>query len=282
MCQQFQVIDFENPNRIRTLQINSFASDNVIFDPFDSNIFYSMTTANFLKIRIYPFKAINRIPLNVDNFDPTHIRYDPVSDRIFFSGSWGGEVFIVDRPKFSMVGKMSFSKDYSVHDLWIDSKRRLLFVTGITTKSFRGQLDIYSLDSLEKIKTFNYGQLAFGFHNLTEDNENGHVYIASTRSGKVHVFDIEQMKELEPIHFESGLRNVNYDQKRNLLLVSSYYQGQLIVYQPRKHRFVGRINLGKRVRWVEIDPENYKWYVTSSVGGFEIDPERAFDHNSLD
>jgi hypothetical protein len=30
------------------------------------------------------------------------------------------------------------------------------------------------------------------------------------------------------------------------------------------------------LRWVQVDGENGMWYVTSAVGGFRIDPDKAF------
>jgi hypothetical protein len=60
------------------------------------------------------------------------------------------------------------------------------------------------------------------------------------------------------------------------VLIGSYFKGNLFVYDVARERVIGRLFLGRRLRWVQVDGENHKWYATSAVGGLQIDPDVAF------
>jgi len=85
--------------------------------------------------------------------------------------------------------------------------------------------------------------------------------------------DLDTLKKLDFFHLDIGIYSMNFDTKRRMLLAASHFVGRILAYDVDRQVVAGSLFLGKRVRWIDVDDQNGKWCVTSSVGGFGIDPE---------
>jgi hypothetical protein len=157
-------------------------------------------------------------------------------------------------------------------DVWPDPVGNQIFVSG--TYAVGWQVYTYDKTTLAPRRVYRwFGDI--GFHFSTIDPPGRRAYLASTTSGTLRVLDLDTLQPVGQIPLEVGLRNLAFDPVRRLVLISSYFRGNLFVYSPERGEVVGKIFLGPRLRWVQVDAESGQWYATSAAGGFAVDPEKA-------
>ena len=258
---------------VSRLEQRTRGGDNLLFDPEQPEIVYAATVNELLKISTSPPRILNRITLKQSSRNFNFLRYDPKNDQLILCVDFGRDIFIVDRKSFRLAKTVGFADGARTDDLWPDPTGDQLFVSGTYFLGWR--VDTLDRSTLQTRRTFSWpGDL--GFHFCTIDVSGRRAFLPSTTSGRVKILDLDTLEPVDEIRMEVGLRNANFDPVRRWLLVSSYFRGNLFVYDVDQKRMLGKLSLGKRLRWVEVDAENGKWYATSASGGFAIDPELAF------
>ena len=261
------------------LDLGGRGGDNVAFDPTDANLAYVVALSDLLKVSVNPLRELARLNLIQSARNLNFIQYDPKTDRLYVSQDYGGNIWVVDRPSFRLVTSIPSAEGAVTDDVWIDDVGRQVFVSGTYKVGWR--VDTYDLSTLARKNTY-LRPWDIGFHFSTIDPVGRRAYLGSTTTGRVWVLDLDSLKEKGSFRLEVGLRNLNFDPFRRWVLIGGYFSGTLYAYDPDRARLVGSLFFGKRLRWVQVDRENGKWYVATSVGGFEIDPNRAFGIDQVD
>lgn len=267
-CRRLNIFAAGEP--IASLDLESRSTDNLVFDPDDPATAYIGTIAELLHVSLDPPRVLRRLPLHATARNLNFIHYDPAGDRLFVSQDYGPNVYVVDRQSFRAVARLT-EPGKVTDDVWLDPVGNLVWVGG--TYAFGWRVDTYDLTTLARRQTYRWpGDI--GFHFGTVDPAGRRAYLASTSSGLLRVLDLDTLKPIGQTKLEAGLRNVNFDPARRLVLIGSYFRGNLFVYSPERDEVVATVFLGPRLRWVQVDAETGRWYATSSAGGFEIDPEQ--------
>ena len=261
------------PVKISCLDIGTRGADNIAFDSEKPTIAYIGTVDRLLKASTNPPMILKAITLKRSYHNLNFIHYDSKADRLFISQDFGHEIFIVDRKSLNVVGTIPCAGRAVTDDVWPDLIGNLVFVSGTYPVGWRA--DTYDATMLERQNTYLW-RWDIGFHFSTIDPISRRAYLASTTSGWVKILDLDTLREVGAFRLEVGLRNLNFDSVRRWVLITSYFRGNLYVYDTIRKQVIGKLFLGTRLRWVEVDKENEKWYATSSAGGFEISPDVAF------
>jgi len=256
-----------------SVELGSRGSDNYVLDPDDPNLVYIGAGNRLLKISAARKAIVQELTLERSIQNINFLQYDPLYDRLFISEDAGDTIHIVGRKSFTPLGKLDRPPGTAVDDVWIDTIGKQILVDHRYWVGRR--LDAYDLDSLQLRRTFDW-PWDFGFNFSTVDEQAQKAYLGSTVSGRVRIVDLPTMRAIGEFRLPSGLRNLNFDAERRLLLIGGYFAGELYVYDVDRQTMVGRLFLGVRLRWVAVDADDGKWYVSTSVGGFCITPEEAF------
>jgi hypothetical protein len=260
------------PPHVETLELGSRGSDNLALDPKDPGVVYLGAGNRFLKIRTTPLAIVSSLELGRSFHNLNFVQYDARRDRFLLSQDMGRQVFVVDGKSMQMFGSIPSPGWSFTDDVWVDPVGDLVLVD---CRYFVGRrVDTYDGKTLERRRTY-FWPWDYGFNFGTLDVQGRRVYLASTNTGKVRILDLDNLTPVDEFRLEPGIRNLNFDVHRGWLLVGNYFRGDLIVYDPARGRVIGRIFLGRRLRWIEIDQENGSWYATTAVGGFKILPDEA-------
>jgi len=270
---QLVIIDRGQTEEVRFLEIWNRGSDNAVFDPHDRNILYIGAGNNLHRIDLGSPRILESLKLDQSFHNVNFIHYDVQGDRLFLSEDAGNQVFVVDRKTFRKVEEIPSPSGSVTDDVWIDPVGHLVLTD---TRYFLGRrVDTYDRVTLNRKNTY-FWPLDYGFNFGTLDPEHRRAFLASTLSGEVRVLDLDTLEPVDSFRLAPGIRNLNFDPLRRWVVIGNYFRGLLHVYDLDKKRILGPLFLGSRLRWVEVDSSNDRWYATSSVGGFEITPDRAF------
>lgn len=270
-CRRLNVFSPAAPELAASLDLDSRSTDNLAFDPDDPNVAYVGTVTDLVKVSLDPPCRLESRPLHQTARNLNFIHYDPLSDRLLVSQDYGPNVFVAERRSLKAKSRLA-APGMVTDDVWPDPLGDQIFVSG--TYAVGWQVMTYDKTSLAPRHTYRwFGDI--GFHFSTIDPWGRRAYLGSTTSGKMRVLDLDTLQPLGDVQLEVGLRNLGFDPVRRLVLVSSYFRGNLFVYSPAQSKVIGKIFLGPRLRWVQVDAESGQWYATSAVGGFAVDPEKA-------
>ena len=272
-CRNVVVIRLGSETEYAKVELGMRGGDNILFDPDDPRQAYVGTVFGLVHLSLEPPRVLRTLRLQSSFHNLNFLHYDAPRDRIFVSFDFHPEIAVIDRTTFEKVGAIPCPRRTRTHDLWLDPVGGQVTVSA--TYPFGWRIDTYDLDTFERKRTYRW-PWNIGFHFTTVDPEGRRMYLASTASGQVRVLDLDSLEEVFTFYLEPGLRNLNFDASRRLVLISSYFHGNLFVWDADAREFVGSLNLGRRLRWVEVDPENGLWYAATAVGGFAIDPNAAF------
>jgi hypothetical protein len=261
------------PPRVTRLDVKTRGADNLVFDPEDPRTVFVGTVDRLLEVSTRPPLIRRELPLKQSIHNLNFLQYDSGADRLFVSQDFGREVFVVDRRTLREVARIPCAPRAVTDDVWVDPVGRQVMVSGTYAVGWR--VDTYDLATLARRRTHLW-PWDIGFHFSTIDPEGRRAYLGSTTSGRVRVLDLDTLDPVGEFRLEVGLRNLNFDARRGWVLVGSYFRGNLFVVDARDSRVIGRLFLGPRLRWVEVDRERGTWTATTSVGGFAIDPDAAF------
>jgi len=270
---QLLFLEDHAPGRLTALELGSRGSDNLVFDPDRPETLYVGAGNVLHKISATPPRILDSLRLDRSIHNINFLHYSPRGNSLFISEDAGDQIFVVDRNGFAEQGEIPSPAGTWTDDVWIDPVGDIVLVN---RRYFVGRrVDTYDRSSLRHRGTYLW-PLDYGFNFGTVDPEARRVYLASTVTGQVRVLDLDTLKPVDRFRLAPGLRNMNFDSARRWVLIANYFQGTLQAYDVTRKRIVGSLFLGTRLRWVDVDPESGKWYASSSVGGFEIDPCRAF------
>ena len=165
-----------------------------------------------------------------------------------------------------------FQMEFTDHlwDFVVDGKGNQIIAS--STGMGGSRVRFFDLDSLELKKEIKPN---WYFAYITLDQEGRRIFGASTVTGDLVTIDIDRHLVLSRIPVEPGIRYSAYDRKRNRIYVGGYSRGNLSFVDLAQERVTARYNLGYRVRTVFFSEKTQKITATSSVGGFEIDPDVA-------
>jgi len=266
-------LEDEDPPRLTALELGSRGSDNLAFDPEQPDILYVGAGNFFHKISATPPRILHSLRLDRSIHNINFIHHSARGDSFFVSEDAGDQIFVVDRRGFAKKAEIPSPPWIWTDDVWLDPVGDLVLVN---RRYFVGRrVDTYERSTLRHRNTYRW-PLDYGFNFGTVDPEARRVYLASTVSGIVRVLDLDTLRPVDEFRLEPGLRNMNFDPGRRWVLLANYFRGTLHVYDVTRKRITGSVFLGTRLRWVDIDPASGNWYVSSSAGGFEIDPAEAF------
>jgi hypothetical protein len=271
--QYISVFDRGELDKIRHLWVGNPTSDMALFDPDEPETAYIGCHDRLLHVSTRPLKLLRELKLphsKKTNF--AHL--GPKGDRLFLSQDLGLELAVIDRQSFASNPAQKLDPGFLSLDLWVDPTGNQVVACGLSPGGRR--IEFFDLAAMQSKAKFTY-PLDYSMSFCTVDIQGRRAFLSSAGSGKIRVFDLDSLAELEILQFKVGLRNLNFDADRRWLLVGNYFKGTLTVFDVENRRIVGSIFLGDRLRWVQVDPESGKWYATTSVGGFEIDPDQAFN-----
>ena len=180
-------------------------------------------------------------------FSPRLIRYglDPM-----------GPVAIADIPELGDVSSMS-----------LDVERGRLFVSSFWNAGAIARVDPADL-SLEAVASTSSANVDLVVH-----QPSGDVLMTSYFDGRVRRFDGVSLEQRETIQVGFGARALGYDQARDLLLVSSVYDGILRICSGGDGSIVERLRVGGHVKDIAIDEEGGLAWFWSQCGLFKLDLE---------
>ncbi len=259
------------PRVVGEVALGGRASDNYVVDPDDPDVIYVGGGNHFFKVSCAKQKVLESLEM-LPRQNVSVVRFDAKSDRFLVSYDLSNEVYVVSRRPFRVVAHLTAPS--VVVDVNFDAVGDALLVNG---RCFRGgRLDAFDAqkDMAHTGVRFWAGENAFGAFTL--DPARRRIYIASTMRGRVRVLDADRLQRVEDLPVEIGVRNIGFDAARGWVLISGYISGRLFVYDARQQTIAGSLFLGPRLRWINVDVRSGRWYATSSVGGFEIDPNAAF------
>ena len=227
--------------------------------------------SHLFRLNPFTFQVIaeTRIPKhNIGSGMVNIIRMDRKNTRVLCMVDIDRFLYFHDAETLEPLFQMEF-KDH-LWDFVVDEKGNQIIVssTGIGGSRVRF-LDLDSLELIKEIKPNWY------FAYITLDQDGRRIFGASTVTGDLVVIDIDRHSVISRIPVEPGIRYAAYDRNRDQVYVGGYFRGNLSVVDLAQERVTARYDLGYRVRTVFFSEKAQKITATSSVGGFEIDPEVA-------
>ncbi len=270
--QYISVFERGRLDEIQHLWVGNPTSDMALFDPDDPTNAYIGCHDRLLHISTNPLKLLREFKLEKSK-KTNYVHLDRKRDRIFLSQDLGVALTMVDRKSFASAGAIKLDRGFLTLDLWVDSPGDKVVASGPDMIGKR--VEVFDLETLKSMGKSTW-PLDFSPSFIAVDSAGRRIYLCSGLYGKVRVLNLENAEVKDTLDFEVGLRNLNFDEKRNLLLVGNYFKGVLTAYDPVARCAIGKIFLGDRLRWTQVDPVSGKYYAASSVGGFEIDPDKAF------
>ena len=167
-----------------------------------------------------------------------------------------GPTAIADIPELGDVSSMS-----------LDAERGRLFVSSFWDTGAIARVDPEDL-SLEAVTRTSSANVDLAVHQPTGD-----VLMTSYFDGRVRRFDGASLEQLGTIPVGFGARALGYDQARDLLLVSSVYDGVLRVCSGEDGSMVERLRVGGHVKDIAMDEERGIAWFWSQCGLFKLDLE---------
>jgi len=253
------------------------AGNNCFFDPEDPSLVYVLGRDDLLRIATDPPGISATLDLGYSLMPLSHLRYDRDDDAFLAARAITRGVYVIDRKSMKVLRSFTLPPWETLSDVWYDPAGNQIFIAGLCPGGWA--LSTYDKKTLKRKRNV-YWPFDWVYES-TIDPKGRKAYLASHIWGVVRVLDLDTLETVGRFRLETGLRGLNFDPERRWVLLSSFYEGRLFVYDPARGEVLGSLFLGKRVRWVETDSENGKWYATSSAGGFEIDPEVAFNRKPL-
>ncbi|HPQ68339.1 MAG TPA: hypothetical protein PKW95_04380 [bacterium] len=273
-CRHLLRIDERNLASTKRLDIFGRGNDNIVFDPQDANLFYIGTVDEILRCSVEPFQVLERYKLKESIHNLNFLHYDPTEDRLFVSYDFAPAVSILDRATLNQIATIPCPDNARTHDLWFDPPVEQVMVS--STFFFGWRVDTYDLKTLAHKNAYRW-PWDIGFHFTTVDPRYRRAFLGSTATGELRILNLDTLAWEKSLQLEPGLRNHNFDRQRGLALVGNYFKGILHVIDSRTLTEIGRLYLGPRLRWVQIDEQTGEWYCTSGAGGFRIIPEKALN-----
>lgn len=253
------------------LQLDGRGGDNCIFDPEDPTVAYVLGRQIFYRVTSSPPRIINSVDLGYSLTPLSILRFNRESNEFLVGRPFVREIFLVDRDSLKVRRTLNPPLRSVIIDAWFDPIGHQILLCAYDPTGWL--VSTYNADTLEREKTRHL--VGNPLYISTVDSVGRRAYLGSAMTGRVYVLDLDTLSIVRSFYVEVGIRNLNFDQERRWLLASTL-SGRELVYDVDRRAVVGNIFLGKQVRWVEIDSEIGKWFSTSSVGGFEIDPDKAF------
>jgi len=260
------------PPIVSRLSIGARGGDQALFHKDTPGAFVMAGRSHLYRIGVDPLRILDEANLGEKKLPLNMVRYDPLNNRYFVIRAYHREAYVVDRASFRLVKTMK-APPYSCYtDGWVDPTGNALILLGDYLPG--GQVELYDLTTLALRKKIHlpWDPLTLG----VLDDRGRRLYIASLIRRSILVFDLDTLEPQGRLEAEYGIRNLNFDPQRRWLIAGNFFNGDLLVYDADTKQLIGKLFLGKQVRWVEVVPENGKWYVNSSAGGFEIEPDMAF------
>ena len=182
-------------------------------------------------------------------------------------------LYFYDAETLEPRGEMAFPDHLWDFIIDADGNQLITSSTGLDGSRVR----FYNLDTLALTAEINPGWF---FAYVSLDEAGRRLFGASTISGDLVVVDVDRPAVRARIPVEPGIRYTAYDPHRNLVYVGGYGRGSLAFVDPDRREVLARYELGFRARTVFYSERTRKVTVTSSTGGFEIDPDRAISPTS--
>ncbi len=266
------VLTAGEPPKLDAVNIGSRSGDYIFFDPADANAAYMLARNKLLRIDTRRKRIMAATELGVARMPLCVIDYNADADAFLLNRSARREMYVVDRRSMKIRGSCSFPPWSMVDDARWDPVGHQIFAAGV---DWRGWLAItYDAATLQQ-KKIARGWAVDWLVQCAVDPVGRRAYVGSWVTGIVRILDLDTLETVGHIPMEPGVRSFAFDGKRRCLLAASYWRGREWIYDAGQKKVLGSLFLGRRPRTAQIDPENGKWYVTTSVGGFEIDPDLA-------
>jgi len=106
-------------------------------------------------------------------------------------------------------------------------------------------------------------------------SDGSRLWMTDNLTGDLAEISIADQKVTRRLHLARGIRNLAYDANRQLVYVANEVTGDLSAVDLESFAVRRTWQLGRRLRWPELDGGGSRLLVTSAAGGFAIDLDRA-------
>lgn len=101
------------------------------------------------------------------------------------------------------------------------------------------------------------------------DQPHQRLYFSDWLGRAIHVLDSLDLKLVAKLPTDRGIRQLVYDESRELLFAGSYFRGDVLVYKPYQQSEPIRLHVGRRVRGLTLDEG--RCLGVSAAGVFALD-----------
>jgi len=265
------LIQPEESSPILRIPIHGRGGDQALFHEDEPAVFVMAGRCQLYRLSVDPPRIIDELNLGEKKLPLSMIRYDSKYKRYIVIRGYHPDVYLVDRRTFHLLKTLKTPSGSVCTDGWVDLKNNFLILIG--NYLVGGQLLVYDLDTLDLRKEVRLPWTPVTLGSV--DEQGRRLYLASLLLDKILIFNLDTLEVVGDLDFELGIRNLNFDPERRWLIIGNFFSGHLLIYDVDGGIPIGKLFLGKLVRWVEVDQKNHKWYANSSSGGFEIAPDLA-------
>lgn len=258
-----------DPPLLKSLDFGGRGGDNCVFDPDDNSAFYILGRDSLHRVSTNPLRITDTLELGYSIMPLSYLRYDHKNDALIAVRTLTDKIFVIDRRSLTVLRQLPFPTGTIVKNAWLDATHGKLFVTGNSIIGWK--MIVYDTTTWTVIHENHW--FSPSIFNFIIDPQGRKGYLGSILAGFVYVIDLDSLEVLESFFLGIGTRGFNFDPLRRLFIATSQFDGRLHIYDVDKRTFVAHPFIGKRGRWNVVDLESRRWFLTSSVGGFAIDPE---------
>jgi len=264
-------VQTEQPPSVLRIPIDGRGGDQALFHDDEPGMFVMAGRSHLYRIGVDPPRIVDALDLSEKKLPLNMARYDAKNDRYIVTRAYHSHAYLVNRKTFQLARTLKAPPGSCYTDGWVDPKNNALILLG--NYLVGGGVFAYDLNTLDL-----HGEVRLPWSPVTlgtVDVRGRRLYVATLLGKRILVFNLDGLERVGELDAEFGMRNLNFDSERRWLIGGNLFSGHLRVYDVDAGRLIGKLFLGKLVRWVEVNRKNGLWYSNSSAGGFEIDPELA-------
>jgi len=213
----------------------------------------------------FQVKIEKNLPLPHDS-DPFHyegIAFHSTTNEVLISRG-NGELLFLSFPDLTIqkkrkcIGESPLLFWTSVQDIFLLEKENLLLTT-----TFSGYLYVYDLEQ-DRITA----SLFFGgpMTNIVRSHDGNSFYVGSMFWGLIYRIRISDMKIIDKMHVETGIRFMTILPENEILAVSDFFNGNIMIYNAVEHDMISRVSSGPRIEWIDVTPDGDFIIVSHTLG----------------
>ncbi len=201
------------------------------------------------------------------------VAWEPESSRLLLGWEWEAGIHALD-PETMDVRRVAWKTASGMGDVAAMEVATIAGQTRLFTVSLWGGSGLTELQprSLEPLRSLGLGGVNY---DLAVDPGRGRIYVSSYYASRVQVVDAETFAVVDTIPTGLGTRALRVDTERDLLVISSVYDGELRVWDLAADELLGRHRVGGHIKDIAIDQGRGLAYAWSQCGLLRVDLEAA-------